>query len=398
MGASLAYHKFAYGQGVKRSCNSSTSCTLLHQQKCKILVIGVIMALIYFPLKNCLPKIIHLSLRVYFRFLETSLTIFQELTMPHYTILMAQLVAGFISQYICYGDFTLVKNMSNLNLENVPYVDAEWVEILLDDNIISEIGPNGVAPATNRQRISLKNNVIRVIHDDAFASCTALLQVLLTNNNLVTLPANFGPNDNFFSFLYVDKNENLSVPQSYFSRYSDLFELDVSYTSIVIDDWKGLESLGMLFIDGLNYIPNLNGHPKLATLSAKNLQLRNIPNSHISNLPELVSLYFDSGIFQSSPVPSNVSLKNSFLVLTLSGSSRMTNIEDMTHIAATSVIVALDCPLDCGPGLCWYRIEEHQISIMASCVTPKKFDGYDIDALSPLDLRCYEGIHVSLLF
>ena len=148
---------------------------------------------------------------------------------------------------------------------------------------------------------------------------------VLTNNNLVTLPTNFGPNYHILTYLYVGNNENISVPQSYFSSCLELTELDVSNTSIMIDNWKGLESLNTLNIDVLNYMPNIRGPPALVTLSAKNLQLHDIPNSYISNMPNLITLDLNSGIFQYSPVPSSVS--QMFFLLILTGSSMMTNID-----------------------------------------------------------------------
>ena len=322
--------------------------------------------------------------------------------MAHHTTLMTQLFAEFLLQFIQYGDSTYSVNLSYQNLVNVPYIDAEWIHVSIDDNIISEIGPNGIAPATNLLSISLENNRIKVIHDDAFASCVGLYEVWLTNNYLMTLPAHFGPKYRVLSNLHVGKNENLSVPQSYFSRYVRLYELDISYTSILIHDWEGLEHLERLNIDGLNYIPNLSGHPKLMMISAKNLQLRDIPNSYISNLPGLIFLEFNGAVFQSSPVPSNISTNTQFLVLMLTGSSLMTSIEDMTLTGPTIMMIeASECPLHCGPGLCWYSIEKHRIYMTAICVTPNKFDGEDLNTLSPLDLRCYEGTEmcrISIVF
>ena len=289
-----------------------------------------------------------------------------------------------------YGESTIVrKDMSNKNLSSVPYIEAGLHEVDIDNNLIREIGPNGVAPATDLMEISLNNNHIRIIDDNAFVLCTKLERVELKNNELLSLPSNFGTN--LLLNLDISLNENLSMPQSYFSRFIQMERLNIGYTSIVINDWKGIETLRYFSIDGASSFPNFNSHPKLKFLYARHLQLNQFPDTYISNLPQLEVLMFDYGMFQSSPVPSNVS--SYFFMVTFAENSMMTNIEDMTHLTGEMVwLDAIGCPLHCGPGLCWMILEQHpNIQFRASCATPSEFNGTDPSILSPLNLHCYEG-------
>ena len=302
------------------------------------------------------------------------------------------LTGGFILLCAQYGECAFVeKDMRNQNLSSVPFIETGLNIIILNNNLIKEIGPTGVAPATDLIDISLNYNLIRVIDDNAFVSCTKLRRVELENNELLPLPSKFGLN--ILTHLHVSQNKNLIMPQSYFSRFEQLEDLDIGYTSVILHNWKGLEKLRHLTIDGSNYFPNLNGHPKLRVVWARHLKLTHIPNSYISNLPQLQVLGFNNGMFQSSPVPSNVSF---YFMLLLVGNGMMTNIEDMTHI--TGEIVAIDaigCPLHCRPGLCWMILEQYpNIQFRASCATPNEFNGTDPSTLPPLDLQCYEGKHL----
>ena len=176
------------------------------------------------------------------------------------------------------------------------------------------------------------------------------------------------------------------MPQSYFSRFDQLENLDIGYTSVILHNWKGLEKRRYLTIDGSNYFPNLNGRPKLRVVWAR--------HSYISNLPQLQMLGFNNGMFQSSPVPSNVS--SYYFMLTFAENSMMTNIEDMAHLTGEIVrIDAIGCPLHCGHGLCWMILEQHpNMQFRASCATPSEFNGTDPSTLPPLDLQCYEGKHL----
>ena len=302
------------------------------------------------------------------------------------------LTGGFILLCAQYGECAFfVKDMSNQNLFSVPSIETGLNIIILSNNLIKEIGTTGVAPATDLFDIPLNYNLIRVIDDNAFVSCTKLRRVELENNELLSLSSNFGLN--ILTLLHVSQNKNLVMPQSYFSRFEQLEDLDIGYTSVILHNWKGLEKLSYLTIDGSNYFPNFNGHPKLRVVWARHLKLNHIPNSYIGNLPQLELLDFDSGMLQSSPVPTNVS---SYFLLLLAVNSRMTNFEDMTHLTGEIVgIDAIGCPLHCGPELCWMVLEQYpNIQFRASCATPSEFNGTDPSKFPPLDLQCYEGKHL----
>ena len=267
----------------------------------------------------------------------------------------------------------------------IPTIDADWTIVYLKDNDITEIPASSVAPASALIKLDLSGNQIEFIHDDAFISCIALAILNLNENRLTALPSSFGPNVNNFKKLYVNNNILLDTSQSYFARFPNLDTLMAGNTEIDVVDGEGFGALEGLELHKINYMPDLNGHSHIKTLTLQGLNITTFPFTHLSNMTNLKFLEFSHSKLEVFP---EVIGLPALTMIDLSGSDRMKVIADTSLLPSLTDIMCYDCPLSCGSDFCWFFIEDHDIYIdPPPCA--------ESDVISPLSLRCYDGKYIS---
>ena len=286
----------------------------------------------------------------------------------------------------------------NEGYEKVPTIKADWTSVFLRYNLIEKILANEVAPATQLRSIDLTRNLIEFIHDDAFISCIVLELVMLDHNRLMALPASFGPNPNKLKTLSVERNLILDTPQIYFAKYPGLIDLNVMDTDIDIIDGQGLDTVKFLSMSNKNYMPCFNGHAYLDYLTLKDFNVTKFPPEYLSNMTKLTELYLVGNKFKVFPAITNLP-RLSFIYI---GGEHVSVIRDLSLLPSLREVSCYSCPLYCGPALCWFVLEDHNIIpyyyYPLTCAAPSGFENSYIDIHSPVDLRCYEGLYCRSYF
>ena len=298
--------------------------------------------------------------------------------------------------------FCMLKEITSIHLDNrgyknVPTIEADWTVVSLRYNLIETILANEVAPATKLDSINFEGNLIEFIHDDAFISCVVLRAVTLDDNRLTALPASFGPNPIFFDALSVERNWLLSTPYGYFARFPSLKRLFVKDTDIDIVDVHDLGTVEALYTNNKNYMPNFYGNTYLGLLMLDNLNVTTFPPEHLSNMTRLGSLFLRNSKLEVFPKIINIPFLSEIF---LTDSSNLRVIHDLSRFPTFELLKCDNCPFHCGPDLCWFLLEAHNMGYMSIypliCASPPEFNNSYITILSPMELRCYEGLCCSL--
>ena len=280
-------------------------------------------------------------------------------------------------------------------LTTVPANTGNYTKVILSSNRITELPAGAFTSVLGLiAELYLSNNRIRYINDHAFDRCYNLRKIELHRNQLLNLPANFGPNLGKLRYLTVRENYDLDIPQSYFSRYTGLKTLHVSRTKIIIYDLTSHPKMEMLQVMQ-HFVPNASGHNKLKEIRILYLTLSHVPDGNMSSLPRLTEVDYLGGLMVTSPtVGEGLPLLNTISIMNTTG---MTTIPDLTHLPKLTTVSGRHrgaFKLRCDPSFCWFLMEQHNIEFTyMKCRNPPELRGREPqeETIDPLELKCYEG-------
>ena len=187
---------------------------------------------------------------------------------------------------------TTTLNFSNSNLTEVPCspMSSNVSELLLDDNNIEELPNDSFKNYHHLQNISLSRSNLRIIHDGVFDNITKLINLRLRSNNLIKLPADFGPSTSVLKSMdlwdAVKSSDTFSYP--YFSAFTSLEYIDIggAMTTNLQDSFypPNIKRLVMNAY-GMTEFPNLSSlTPNITLLSIRFHRLKIIPQEAIARL------------------------------------------------------------------------------------------------------------------
>ena len=286
-------------------------------------------------------------------------------------------------------------NMYKKGLTTVPANAGNYTTMILANNRITELPAGAFTSVLDLiAELYLWSNLIRYINDHAFDGCYNLWKIELGRNQLVTLPSNFGPNLGKLQYLKVDSNNDLDMPQIYFSRFTGLKTLHVSGTKIIIYDMANYPKMEMLQVMQ-HFVPNVSGHNKLKEIRILYLPLSHVPDGNMSSLRRLSEVDYYGGLMVTCPtVGEGLPLLKTINIM---NTTRMTSIPDLTHLPKLTTVSGRHkgaFKLRCDPSFCWFLMEQHNIEfIYIKCRNPPELRGREPqeETIDPLELKCYEG-------
>uniref|UniRef100_A0A2C9JYT1 TIR domain-containing protein n=1 Tax=Biomphalaria glabrata TaxID=6526 RepID=A0A2C9JYT1_BIOGL len=191
--------------------------------------------------------------------------------------------AFFASAEKCRKTVDMTVNCSGLNLTAVPPdLPFNMKQLILDNNVISELPDNTFENYTHLQNLSIASNCLRLLHNDSFYGLRHLRTLVLTNNILI-YEANTFPLFVFRPLKNLTKLK-LNLNNPYYTRPND------NYPDAALSYLKRLTSL---YIDGLRNTKFGKGFSNMTNL--KDLTLAGFTTSNC----RISSLYADMFIHMS---------------------------------------------------------------------------------------------------
>ena len=177
----------------------------------------------------------------------------------------------------------------------------------LDGNNINELFPHSLRNYDKLIKISLQRNWLERIHDASFNNIHNLKQILLNANNIIQLPAHFGPSTSKLdTILLINALVDLSLlVYPYFSSFTSLRYINFGYNqngnlndSFFPPNIKWLAVIGgtMDRFPPLSYLTS-----GITILNFANQQLTAIPQQAIAGLHELRVLHLKSNKIRNFP-------------------------------------------------------------------------------------------------
>ena len=200
-------------------------------------------------------------------------------------------------------------DFSQSNLTEVPIcpVNHSIASINLDENQIQELFPHSFINCDELTKMSLASNGLQKIHDGTFDNIHKLNRLILNDNSIVQLPADFGPSTTTLttiSLLSAMRDPRL-FNYPYFSAFTRLGIINL-----------GLNNIGNLndtfFPPNIRWIVANSGRmdtfppissltPNIEVLAFAGHQLTTIPQKAVAGLFELKSLIMSKNIIKNFP-------------------------------------------------------------------------------------------------
>ena len=279
----------------------------------------------------------------------------------------AMWVTLFIGIELLHGTDSLDFSQSDLTEVPIPPTDQAIDSINLDKNKISELFPYSFNSYYKLTKISIASNNLQRIHDGTFNDIANLGYINLNFNNIIQLPANFGPSTTtlygidliaafaddltflvypYFSaftglgFINIGLNNIGNLNDSFYppnvrnifantgtmdtfptlsSLTTDVEKLSIAdhqITVIPTESIAGLVELKEVSLYGnkIRNFPNFSHCVKLSVLRFERNQLSYIPREHIEGLQSIREIHFTNNLFIDMPDISHLISLQQFLI------------------------------------------------------------------------------------
>ena len=285
-------------------------------------------------------------------------------------------------------------DMRNIGLTEIPTnIPCNLSILALTRNLIKRIEADSFICVKKVTRLDIGYNLITYIAPGAFDHFYSLVHVgLAGNEELSELPAQFGPNTANMINLFIHGITLQTIPlDSYFDQTPklQLLTTDINLSNDFFDDWINFRYLSYHGSSPPNFtdrIPNIE-----TILFHKVLATKNLPSENAVGLAHLKRMKLKScdtlPLFWGAVALSNLDVR----------SCQITNLPDYRHLVSLKTFSPDTRNFHCDSQSCWMLFEMIDNVELASvvqsivCHAPTKFKGITLRALSPVQLRCFEG-------
>ena len=262
-------------------------------------------------------------------------------------------------------------------------------------NSITRIEANSFVCLSKITTLDVSYNKITFIALGAFDPLIALGVVRLRGNtDLPELPPNYGPNTANMRHMYIQHIKlQITPPDSYFDQMPMLQELATSIDlgNNFFDGWTNLQavySYGTL-------APNFTGRtPNIKRIEINEpLPTKNMPNENVVGLTKLNQFKIMEcdmlPLFESSIALQTLDVKTCQII----------TLPDYRHLVSLQIFSPNTSKYHCDTRSCWMRFERIYNTALKTvvqdiiCNEPEQFQGQTVIEVSPVQLRCFEGLY-----
>ena len=207
------------------------------------------------------------------------------------------------------GHIIVSLDFSQSGLTEVPLcsVNQSIDKIDLNKNNIQELFPYSFNNYNTLNEISLASNGLRMIHDGTFDDIHSLQNLILNENSIKQLPANFGPSTTTLSSIYLESalEDQFLFTHPYFSAFTGVVTINIGSNNNgnFNDSFFPPNVICIKANTGTMYkLPNMSSlTPHIEILDFAKHQLTSIPQKAIAGLFELRELLMNNNKIMNFP-------------------------------------------------------------------------------------------------
>ena len=296
-----------------------------------------------------------------------------------------------------YSTLELTKpgRMDNMGLTEIPTgIPCHIGLLILAKNRLTRLEADDFICLSKLGLLDVSYNLITYIAPGGFDPLLSLKFLRLAGNrDLGELPSDFGPNTvNLKSLCIKDMNLQIIPPNSFWAQMPNIsfLETDISFYNEFFNGWNNLETLHSIG----KVAPNLTDRtPNIVHLYIWKAGV-NLPSENVHNLKRLETVY----IHQCTQLPTfegAVSLK--IISFKIFGPCQITSLPDYRHLVSLETLDLDMSQFYCDTASCWMLLETISNPTLAAvvagtvCAGPEVLVGVNVTALSPVQIRCFEG-------
>ena len=211
---------------------------------------------------------------------------------------MKKLLFTFISLVTFIPQIHSISLAEYIQQNGMPLMDDVYGILNLSDKNLTDLTGLHTIPNINQVRyLILSDNQLQTLPANIFNGLNSLIQLILANNQLQTLPANIFNSLQSLQYLYLDSNQLQTLPDNVFRDLNNLETISLNNNqlqTLPANTFNGLRSLKYLYLNNnqlqtlldtifndLNKLQDLNlsGNPFTPDfIPTLNNMIRDIPN------------------------------------------------------------------------------------------------------------------------
>ena len=306
---------------------------------------------------------------------------------------------------LAFGSLTL--DLSKQGWSYIPQeFDSRVTSFKLSENNIAIINQISFARYIDLVKIILDTNPLEIIMEGAFDQNRYLKILSFRSCILHTITSSFGPSTPHIRQIYFRqgiKNRQI-FSNDYFRDFTSMTDLDVSSTKLTnvhsITWPSSLKTIEMNAM-GLRRFPNFTKW-RLPVLEkfwmVSNPKIENFQSDLISELSDTIEILILR--WNGITVFPDMSNKPNLHTIRING-NRLTTMPNLLKLNL-KVLAIKDNPIACDNRMCWRRMWQWVKPIPrdnddVNCASPPAFKGQTLMRISPKELRCYEGMTISMI-
>ena len=290
--------------------------------------------------------------------------------------------------------------LSNMGLTEIPTnIPCSLRYIFLRHNLLQRIEVDSFNCLNKARQLWMGQNLLTHISLGAFDPMRSLVKLGLANNkDLHKLPPHYGPNTANMVELFIEGIDlQITPPNSYFDQMPNLQALktNIDFSNDSLGGLTNVRHLGYYGSSAPNFTDRT---PNIETIAiSKALAIKNVPDENVVGLSYLQRVRLNScdtlPLFDGAVSLSVMNVE----------SCQITSLPDYRHLVSLQKLNPDTSKFYCDTGSCWMLFETITNEVLASvvrnikCHGPRKFEGFALMDISPVQMHCFEGLYVKVL-